>query len=87
VRNTRGTENQDIPEGTLDALMQTIVCKDVIGMGIFTVDFLKETESVFDFTGTFSAQGWRNGSRKLIVVATDGPFHIAGDGKVCKSVF
>lgn len=26
--------------------------------------------------------GWRNTSRKLIVVATDGPFHIAGDGKV-----
>ncbi|CAL8104337.1 unnamed protein product [Orchesella dallaii] len=26
--------------------------------------------------------GWRNDSRKLIVVATDGPFHIAGDGKI-----
>lgn len=26
--------------------------------------------------------GWRNKARKLLVYSTDGPFHIAGDGKV-----
>lgn len=56
VRNAKISRNLDEPEGTLDALMQAITCKDEIG--------------------------WRNESRKLIVVATDGLFHIAGDGKV-----
>jgi hypothetical protein len=27
--------------------------------------------------------GWRDHSRKLVVVTTDGDFHIGGDGLVC----
>uniref|UniRef100_A0A3B3CFK2 Integrin beta n=1 Tax=Oryzias melastigma TaxID=30732 RepID=A0A3B3CFK2_ORYME len=48
--------NLDSPEGSLDAMMQAAVCKDVIG--------------------------WRNSSTRLIVLATDAGFHMAGDGKL-----
>ena len=44
----------DIPEGTLDAMMQAIVCRDVVG--------------------------WREKSRKILLVMTDDSVHTAGDG-------
>ena len=44
----------DIPEGTLDAMMQAIVCRDVVG--------------------------WREKSRKILLVMTDDLVHTAGDG-------
>ncbi|OQV14598.1 Integrin beta pat-3 [Hypsibius exemplaris] len=56
VKNALLSGNLDAAEGGLDALMQTMVCKDTIG--------------------------WRNGSRKLVVFFTDGPFHYAGEGKL-----
>ncbi|GBP33667.1 Integrin beta-3 [Eumeta japonica] len=46
--------NWDIPEATFDALMQAMVCTELIG--------------------------WRNISRRIIVVCTDSVYHSAGDG-------
>lgn len=53
----------------------------------------KISANVDDVEGTFDAMlqaivckreiGWRNISRKILLVATDGRFHWAGDGKVC----
>ena len=48
--------NVDDPEGSLDALMQVMVCGERIG--------------------------WRENSRKIIIVATDRDFHTAMDGKL-----
>ena len=48
--------NVDDPEGSLDALMQVMVCGKRIG--------------------------WRENSRKIIIVATDRDFHFAMDGKL-----
>ncbi len=48
--------NVDAPEGTLDAIMQAIVCKDVIG--------------------------WREKSRKVLMIMTDDTMHTAGDGSL-----
>ncbi len=48
--------NLDGPEGTLDGMMQAMVCQEQIG--------------------------WRNQSRRLLLVSTDASFHIAGDGKL-----
>ena len=48
--------NVDDPEGSLDALMQVMVCGERIG--------------------------WRDNSRKIIIVATDRDFHTAMDGKL-----
>ena len=56
VEQTKISMNLDDPEGTLDALMQVLVCH-------------KHIE-------------WRNNTQKIIVVVSDGEFHIAGDGKV-----
>ncbi|KAI6648467.1 Integrin beta [Oopsacas minuta] len=50
------SRNQDNPEGTFDAIMQSAVCTNEIG--------------------------WRPNSRHLILVVTDGTFHIAHDGKL-----
>lgn len=47
--------NLDIPEGSLDAIMQVVTCVDKIG--------------------------WGNSTR-LLVLATDAGFHMAGDGKL-----
>ena len=46
----------DAPEGTLDAMMQAVVCNKVIG--------------------------WRDKSRKVLLVMTDAVVHSAGDGKL-----
>ena len=48
--------NIDDPEGSLDALMQVMVCGDRIG--------------------------WREDSRKIIIVSTDRDYHFALDGKL-----
>ncbi len=48
--------NVDNPEGGLDALLQVMLCDQVIG--------------------------WRNSSRKVILLATDMDFHYALDGKL-----
>ena len=48
--------NIDDPEGSLDALMQVMVCGDRIG--------------------------WRENSRKIIIVSTDRDYHFALDGKL-----
>lgn len=48
--------NVDSPENSLDALVQAVVCKEIIG--------------------------WRNNSRRVIVLLTDNNFHVAGDGKL-----
>lgn len=56
VNSAKISGNLDSPEGTLDALMQVMVCGDQIG--------------------------WRQQSDKIIVVATDEEFHLAGDGKL-----
>jgi len=31
-------------------------------------------------------KGWTNNSRKVIIMATDDAFHIAGDGKVFENI-
>jgi hypothetical protein len=31
---------------------------------------------------TFTFAGWSEGASKVVIFATDAPFHIAGDGKV-----
>ncbi|CAD7079228.1 unnamed protein product [Hermetia illucens] len=54
VNESRITGNLDNLEGTLDALMQVIVCDDKIG--------------------------WSEDARKIVIVATDGLMHFAGDG-------
>lgn len=56
VHASKVSGNLDSPEGTMDAIMQAVVCKDYIG--------------------------WRNKSRKLLVVSTDNDYHYAGDGKL-----
>ena len=48
--------NVDDPEGSLDALMQVMVCGGRIG--------------------------WRQDSRKIIILSTDRDYHFAGDGKL-----
>ena len=48
--------NVDDPEGSLDALMQVMVCGDRIG--------------------------WRQNSRKIIILSTDRDYHFALDGKL-----
>lgn len=56
VHAAKVSGNLDSPEGTMDAIMQAVVCKENIG--------------------------WRNKSRKLLVVSTDNDYHYAGDGKL-----
>ena len=56
VKKAQVSGNLDGLEGGFDAIMQTIVCKDVIG--------------------------WRDKSRRIIVISTDAGFHFAGDGKL-----
>ncbi|KAJ8025015.1 Integrin beta-3 [Holothuria leucospilota] len=56
VNSTQISGNQDIAEGTLDAIMQVAVCKKEIG--------------------------WRENTRKLLLITSDGPFHVEGDGKL-----
>ena len=56
INDLAASTNADGPEGTLDAMLQAILCKDVIG--------------------------WRNNSRKLVLVFTDDVMHSAGDGKL-----
>ncbi|KAK0049467.1 integrin beta-1 [Biomphalaria pfeifferi] len=56
VNTTKISGNLDHPEGSLDAIMQAITCKEEIG--------------------------WRNGSRKLLILATNDRFHLAGDGRL-----
>ena len=46
--------NIDNPEGTLEAMLQVVVCDDIIG--------------------------WRDNSRKILLVMTDDTMHTAGDG-------
>uniref|UniRef100_A0A1X7UZW0 Integrin beta n=1 Tax=Amphimedon queenslandica TaxID=400682 RepID=A0A1X7UZW0_AMPQE len=46
--------NIDNPEGTLEAMLQAVVCDDIIG--------------------------WRDNSRKILLVMTDDTMHTAGDG-------
>ena len=48
--------NADNPEGTFDAMAQSVLCKDVVG--------------------------WRDNSRKILIVITDAVIHMAGDGIV-----
>ena len=48
--------NADVPEGTLDGMMQATVCTDLIG--------------------------WRDNSRKVLMVMTDAIVHTAGDGRL-----
>ena len=48
--------SSDDPEGTLDAMMQAVVCTDVVG--------------------------WRQESRKVLLVMTDALMHTAGDGRL-----
>lgn len=50
------TTNRDVPESTLDALLQASVCTEIIG--------------------------WRPTASHIILIATDAPYHIAGDGKL-----
>lgn len=52
--------NNDTPEGTLEAILEAIVCKKQIN--------------------------WREKARHILVVSTDAPFHLAGDGKVLISI-
>ncbi|PAA84926.1 hypothetical protein BOX15_Mlig008227g1, partial [Macrostomum lignano] len=47
--------NLDAPEGSLDALLQAVICRSQIG--------------------------WRSNSRKVVLLAIDGGFHMAGDGR------
>lgn len=54
VQETIISTNVDNPEDTLDAMLQAIVCTDVIG--------------------------WREKSRKILLVMTDDVLHTAGDG-------
>lgn len=65
--------NLDSPEGTLDALMQVMVCDK-------GKDFVNFASKIIILC--FSEIGWRPQSDKIIVVATDEEFHYAGDGKV-----
>ena len=46
--------NVDNPEGTIEAMLQAVVCDDIIG--------------------------WRDNSRKILLVMTDDTMHTAGDG-------
>jgi integrin beta 6/protocadherin alpha len=56
INALRSSSNIDNPEGTLDAMMQAVVCTDVIG--------------------------WREKSRKILLVITDDVLHTAGDGSL-----
>ncbi len=69
--------NIDVPEGGLDALMQAIVCKDGLSKfrDVFTFSQSCEVSIFFYVEWRY---GGNNDTRRLIVVATDGPFHIAG---------
>ena len=55
IQSVRISTNADSPEGTLDAMLQAVVCGDVIG--------------------------WRETSRKILLVITDATIHTAGDGR------
>ena len=55
IQSVRISTNADQPEGTLDAMLQAVVCGDVIG--------------------------WRETSRKILLVITDATIHTAGDGR------
>ena len=54
VQNAIVSTNADNPEGTLEAMLQAVVCDEVIG--------------------------WRDDSRKILLVMTDDTIHSAGDG-------
>lgn len=56
IQNLSVSRTADGPEGTLDAVMQAVVCKDIVG--------------------------WREKSRKILMVMTDDYSHIAGDGAI-----
>jgi len=56
VRESPIAGNVDDPEGSLDALMQVMVCGERLG--------------------------WRQDSRKIIILSTDRDYHFAGDGKL-----
>lgn len=56
INNLVISASADDPEGTLDAMLQAVLCKDVIG--------------------------WRNESRKLMLIFTNDVMHSAGDGRL-----
>ncbi|KPP59396.1 integrin beta-2-like [Scleropages formosus] len=65
--------NLDQPEGSLDAIMQSVVC----GVGVLNIPYTdcglscKSQDKI----------GWGNSTR-LLVLTTDAGFHMAGDGKL-----
>ena len=75
VINAPISGNLDSPEGTLDALMQVMVCDQ----GLWLVIIFDYLIIIFNFIQEI---GWRPHSDKIIVVASDEEFHYAGDGKV-----
>ena len=56
IQNTIISNNVDDPEDPLGAMLQAVVCKDLVG--------------------------WREKSRKIILVMTDDVLHTAGDGRL-----
>ena len=62
----------DAPEATLDALIQSVVCRDVSCSLIKTCEESLISQEV----------GWRNGSLRIVMIFTDAGFKTALDGKV-----